>query len=375
MRPYRIDVAFVDREREMEELRGYLQGRPNSILFLYGPKSSGKTTLMMQLFRELERERGYSIHFLNLRKLFIDSYQGFINAFFKTPREEDGVRTSTRRQYSLFGVFKLDALTERMLKKGREDPFLVMERELERLVKRGKRPVVIVDEFHKLDGIYLPDKERALLVELMHFFVAMTKESHLCHVIIASSDAFFLEQVYLESRLTRAVQFMKLDYLEREAVEGWLRDIRRLNGVEEYRLDEGQIQRIWEAVGGCAWEIYQILEKLFLYPLDEILARIRRERLALVGEIVRRRPEKGPILERFAERPVIPGRELLDCDTDLLGELVRDNLLFFDPVEGLYGVQGRSLELAVRDYFAGDVGEGRSGSRSVAPVQRKGAAE
>jgi len=31
---------------------------------------------------------------------------------------------------------------------------------------------------------YLPDKEKRLMAELMNFFVAMTKESHPCHVII-----------------------------------------------------------------------------------------------------------------------------------------------------------------------------------------------
>ena len=38
---------------------------------------------------------------------------------------------------------------------------------------------------------YLPDKQKRLMAELMNFFVAMTKESHPCHVIIAASDAFF----------------------------------------------------------------------------------------------------------------------------------------------------------------------------------------
>ena len=67
--------------------------------------------------------------------------------------------------------------------------------------KKNIQPVIIVDEFHKLDGLYMPDKQKRLMIELMNFFVAMTKESHLCHVIIASSDAFFIEQVYVDSKL------------------------------------------------------------------------------------------------------------------------------------------------------------------------------
>jgi hypothetical protein len=237
----------------MAELRNYL----------HGPKSSGKTTLMYRLFEQIEAEKGYEINFLNLRKVFLTSYDDFIDAFFKSSSSENGLRTGTRRQYSLFGLFKLDAFTEKMLKKRREDPFLVMEREFQRLVKKGIQPVVIIDEFHKLDGLYMPDKQKRLIKELMNFFVAMTKESHLCHVIISSSDAFFIEQVYVDSKLRKTSKFMKLDYLEKDDVFGWLRDIKKYNTVREYTLDDQQIETIWETVGGSAWEIYSILEDLF----------------------------------------------------------------------------------------------------------------
>ncbi len=190
MKNYRLQTSFINREEELAALRTFLETEPNSILFLYGPKSSGKTTLMYRLFDQMERERVYEINFLNLRKIFLASYDDFIDAFFKSTESDNGIKTSTRRQYSLFGLFKLDAFTERMLRKKQEDPFLVMEREFQRLQKKNIQPVVIIDEFHKLDGLYMPDKQKRLIVELMNFFVAMTKESHLCHVIIASSDAF-----------------------------------------------------------------------------------------------------------------------------------------------------------------------------------------
>ncbi len=350
---FKIDVAFVDRNREIEELRNYLQGRPNSILFLYGPKSSGKTTLMYRLFEQMEAEKGYSFNFLNLREVFLGSYDDFIAAFFKSAGDENGVRTGSRRQYSLFGLFKLDAFTERMLKKRQEDPFLVMKREFQRLVKKGVRPVVIIDEFHKLDGLYLPDKQRSLIVELMNFFVAMTKESHLCHVIIASSDAFFIERVYVDSKLRKTSKFMKLDYLKKEDVVTWLRNIKRYNKIEDYTLDEQQIETIWDTVGGSAWEVYSILEDLFQHPLETIVAKIKRERLATIVDVIRHNRALEGILQRFADEPVHHGRDLLDCDTSLLGTLVGENILFYDPVDGVYGIQGKSLEWGIKEYFEG----------------------
>ena len=56
MTRFKIDVTFINRGRWPSN---YLEGRPNSILFLYGPKSSGKTMLMYQLFEQMEAENRY----------------------------------------------------------------------------------------------------------------------------------------------------------------------------------------------------------------------------------------------------------------------------------------------------------------------------
>ena len=335
----------------MAELRNYLEGRPNSILFLYGPKSSGKTTLMYRLFEQMEAEKGYEINFLNLREILLTSYEDFIDAFFKSGSEKNGLKTGIRRQYSLFGLFKLDAFTEKMLKKRQEDPFLVMKREFQGLVKKGIQPVVIIDEFHKLDGLYLPDKQKRLMVELMNFFVAMTKESHLCHVIIASSDAFFIEQVYMDSKLLKTSEFMKLDYLEKKDVFVWLRDVKKYNQVQGYTLDDQEIEAIWDAVGGSAWEIYYILRKLFQYSLDTIVSKIKREKKAMIAGWAFDNKARNSLLRYFKKQPIRKLAELAGTSRDLLGESVKDNILYYDPVDGIYGIQGKSLEWGIKGYF------------------------
>ncbi|MBL0699404.1 MAG: AAA family ATPase [Desulfosarcina sp.] len=352
MKQFKLDVAFINREREMAELLNYLESRPNSILFLYGPKSSGKTTLMYRLFEQIEQEKEYEINFLNLREIFLTSYDDFIDAFFKSTEHENSLKSGIRRQYSLFGMFKLDAFTERMLKKRKEDPFLVMEREFQRLHKKNIQPVVIIDEFHKLDGLYMPDKQKRLMLELMNFFVAMTKESHLCHVVIASSDAFFIEQVYVDSKLRKTSKFMKLDYLEKEDVFTWLSDIRKNNKVREYTLTEELIQLIWDTVGGSAWEIYSILEDLFRLPLEKIIARIKQEKVAMIADWVDYEDidNRRDLLLKFKSGSPIDRRQLTGR-RNLLGQAVKDNILYYDPVEGAYGVQGKSLEWGIKGYF------------------------
>ncbi|MCK5231443.1 MAG: hypothetical protein KAR13_14315, partial [Desulfobulbaceae bacterium] len=44
MKKFKLMTTFINREKEMADLRSYLASEPNSILFLHGPKSSGKTT-------------------------------------------------------------------------------------------------------------------------------------------------------------------------------------------------------------------------------------------------------------------------------------------------------------------------------------------
>ncbi len=51
---YRKDVAFINRENELAFLRGYLDERPESILFIHGPKSSGKTTLLYKFLEDIQ---------------------------------------------------------------------------------------------------------------------------------------------------------------------------------------------------------------------------------------------------------------------------------------------------------------------------------
>jgi len=277
------------------------------------------------------------------------------------------LKTGTRRQYSLFGLFKLDAFTERMLKGKQEDPFLVMKQGFQRLQKKDIQPVVIIDEFHKLDGLYMPDKQKRLMVELMNFFVAMTKESHLCHVIIASSDAFFIEQVYVDSKLRKTSQFMKLDYLEKEDVVTWLSNIKKHNKVQEYSLDSKQIELIWNTVGGSTWEIYYILQMLFQAPLDEIITKMKLEKTAMITDWCFRDQtgERIRVLEKFREKYLHPITVFDPRQIDTLGQAVKDNIIFYDPVAGEYGIQGKSLQWGIKTYYVAKWPGNRSGSQKT----------
>ena len=107
------------------------------------------------------------------------------------------------------GFFKIDSSVEKKILEKRADPFKVMEAEFLELTQKGIKPVLIIDELQALDKIYLDnDKERQLITALFNFFVAMTKQSHLAHIIIASSDGYFLNTVYNDSKLKKCSEFL-----------------------------------------------------------------------------------------------------------------------------------------------------------------------
>ena len=128
-------------------------------------------------------------------------------------------------------------------------------------------------------------------------------------------------------------------------------DIKKYNTVREYTLDDQQIETIWETVGGSAWEIYSILEDLFQRSLQKIVAKIKRERIAMIIDVIRRDCRKEIILKQFLDAPVASSRKFMDTEEQLLGELVRDNILYYDPADGAFGVQGKSLEWGIQGYF------------------------
>jgi hypothetical protein len=146
-----------------------------------------------------------------------------------------------------------------------------MEIELKKLVKKGKRPIIIIDELQALEDIYM-NGQRELLKELFNFFVAMTKESHLCHVIIASSDGYFLKRIYEDSKLSKTSDFLAVDYLNESDTKYWLHHLDSESDITTFQLSDSQIDQIWKYFGGSIWEISNLLGKLMPYSKNNEVA-------------------------------------------------------------------------------------------------------
>jgi AAA+ ATPase superfamily predicted ATPase len=351
---YRKDVAFINREGELKFLRDYIQIKPESILFLHGPKSSGKTTLLYKFFEQIEKEQRLEVKFLNLREKLINNYKDFIRIFFGIDYSKTKGDIREKREYNLFKIFKLSVEELKGMESGELDPFEIMKKELIKLNQKGIKPVIIIDELQAIEEVYMNGgKERSLIIELFNFFVAMTKESHLAHIIIASSDGYFLNTVFNDSKLKKSSEFYKVDYLPKEDVMEWLLNLEKYSKIKDYTLSQEDAEKIWDVVGGSMWEIQHILSQLFQHPPDEVLFDYKQKMLGMITYYIvqKNRKKKEDILRHFIDNDYLGARDTHEEDAELYRDMVTNNILYFDPTLAVYYPQGKSYQWGIRLYF------------------------
>lgn len=353
---YKQKVAFINRENELTDLITFIDKEPAEILFIHGPKSSGKTTLLYKFLDKTGKEQKLDVKFLNLRKIYKDNvnYKDFIKVFFNVEDKDKKEKKEKLSAAVNVGFFKINSEIELKIQQGKADPFKVMENEFIRLTGKGIKPILIIDELQALDRIYLNNgRDRSLIIELFNFFVAMTKESHLAHIIIASSDGYFINQVFTDSRLKKTSTFYKVDYLTREDVMEWLLHLEKYSKITDYTLTEEDAEKIWDTVGGSMWEIQEILWKLFRHPLEEVIASYMEKMRSLIVDYVVKPEQKEieKLLRHFINRYELPKEKITSEDEKLLREMVRQNILYFDPTKATYYPQGRSYHHGIRLYF------------------------
>ncbi|MCU0290319.1 MAG: ATP-binding protein [Acidobacteria bacterium] len=350
--PYRQDVAFINRQKELADLRLFINIQPFEILFIHGPKSSGKTTLIYKFLEQIQNEQKLNVKFLNLRKTFTNVYEDFLKTFFQVETKDEKKETLSSNISA--GFFKIDSTVEKKILQKRADPFKVMEAELLELTQQGIKPVLIIDELQALDKIYLDnDKERQLITALFNFFVAMTKESHLAHILIASSDGYFLNTVYNDSKLKKCSTFFKVDYLKKEDVMEWLLNLEKYSKIKDYTLTKADAEKIWDTVGGSMWEIQDILSQLFKNPIDKVLTEYKERILGMITyyTIQKERKKREEILRRFIANDQLWAKDTTEEDADTLKDMVTNNILYFDPTLAVYYPQGVSYHWGIRMYF------------------------
>jgi hypothetical protein len=144
-----------------------------------------------------------------------------------------------------------------------------------------------------------------------------------------------------------------VDYLPREDVMEWLLNLEKYSKIKDYTLTEEDAEKIWEAVGGSMWEIQDILSELFHTPLEEVLAFYKKKIRSLIVDYVVKPEQKEieKLLRRFIDNDELPKETINAEEEKLLREMVRQNILYFDPTEATYYPQGKSYHHGIRLYF------------------------
>lgn len=346
---------FYNREDEQKELLAIVNMEPALVYFVYGPINSGKTNLITKVLQSLSEP--VVPFYVNLRGRNVSSSENFLNVLFSIDRKSQFESAQDYLKELLKGgadmlkqttgipiparIFDLLFQTK---DKG-EDVFHYLEMFFTTLVE-GKqlKPVFVLDELQMLKGV-VNSRGNLLLDNLFNFFVRITKETHLCHCFVISSDSVFIQQVYGHARLKGRSDYVLVDDLDKA---------RAFDMYEKFRFKEQE--RVWSYLGGKIGDMFLLHSKLQRgYSLIESLETMLRyevDSLKLIKARLLEQDEQK--CSRMMELLFQVGREgALQFDPESMRHAVYawvdENVLFLDPIMGVVRTQGQLAQRAIHE--------------------------
>ncbi|WP_048055470.1 ATP-binding protein [Methanotorris igneus] len=320
-------MKFYNRERELNYLKTYCQLEPNSILFVYGPKSSGKSAVMRRVIKELE-DSDLIFFYYNLREHATPTKDEFLNIFF-----EKGGKKYIKNNLIIdikvckFGVEEGWNVDDIKL----NDVFRKIKENINTVIKEGKKPVLIIDELQKLKSIYFNGNgDKSLLNELFNLFVSLTKMEHLCHVICLTSDTLFIEEIYRNSTLENTSEYYLIDWLNKDCIK---------NILEEEGFNEEEINYAINYLS-LPYEVSQLInnKKLGLSVEESIKQWINIEKdkiRYIIRENLNKKDEILKVLSKFRDNIKIKNEDIEDELFETLKILIENEILFYDVINGV----------------------------------------
>lgn len=246
---YSEKMPFINRVKEKKYLEEYFDATPSKILFMYWPKSTWKTALIKKVLDELSQEE-YDINYINLRDVLMRDFNSFKNLFFPDSLKSK-VKDSLAVLWKIWAFwFSWEPWEENIMN---TDLFWLMKDKIITLNEKWIKPVIILDEFQYLKWIKIinPDwQEQRLIDELFKFFISLTKQFRLAHVVCLTSDSYFLDELYYETKLKNTSKFWLIDHLQKKDIQYRLWDLEK--------CPQEMIDEMWEILWWSVWEIWQV---------------------------------------------------------------------------------------------------------------------
>ncbi len=335
-------MKFWDREKEIRDLKRHIESEPNAILFVYGPKSSGKSTLLDYVIKEIKKEKKhlfakkYQIYWFDLRGKFLPNYESVMDIFFSKKKSTKKQKASAiELQEPIFKSFKVSASIYKEIKDKEIDPFEYIE---EKIRKSGKRTVIVFDEIQRLKEIYI-NGQRKVVDAFLNFFVRLTKVLHLAHVIVMSSDTFFIEEVYSDSALKNTSRYYLVDFFDDETAYSIL--------VNE-GIDEKTAKEIVDKAGGVPWILEEIVESDEpIQTLKELCKETKAKLENFLLEYAKEEEAKKVLNE------ILEGRNKpVKRNIKIIKDLVEKEILFYDPINVNVRFQTRLDKIAAKEILS-----------------------
>jgi hypothetical protein len=133
----------------------------------------------------------------------------------------------------------------------------------------------------------------------------------------------------------------------------WLLNLEKYSRIKDYTLTAEEAEKIWDTVGGSMWEIQYLLGHFFDNPIDSELNLYKKRMRSLIVDYVVKPGQKDVerLLSHFIQHDELLKEMVKPEDEEHLRQLVRNNILYFDPTEAAYYPQGRSYHWGIRLYF------------------------
>ncbi len=346
-------MRFYNREKEIREVKAVLSDEPNLVYFVYGPINSGKTALLMRVFEELPED--YVVFYFNFRGFNIQNVEDLIKVLFEVEYGKgkeaikEIIREFLKKGKELIeepvGIPIPEKLFDYLFGKEKksEDVFKYLEQLFREVVRNKKTPVFVLDELQSIKEI-INTAGRPLISELFNFMVRLTKETHLCHCLCATSDCLFIEKIYSNARLEGRAEYLLVDDLEKkEAFEVY----------EKFGFEDREL--VWDYIGGKFGDIIKLFERK---------KRGFKEEIALKGmlkdTVGKLKMMEGEIFEKYEDAEDIWGYlkefgKVEEREVDFKKERrklffwVEKNVLFYNPVEGTVRPQSRLIQRAIEE--------------------------